>query len=470
MSNMKLLGFPNHTAQAYVLAATTGEPGLEPAEMGASWLQTDEPSDRARLTILDPYHSQIGFDTNLVPITIEGIAAVNHNVADGGQIRFVGWNGSVPGVINLPARATPSVIVTSSNRTGAATNVDELIASPDGLIMNPTNAALSWSVTLRFTAPTGTINTGADMMAVVVRARRVFTGAGADDPRTLPVLTASLAAPAFALGSRAVTVSAAEGQIFIFPFKRSDFTSLSDLQVKLDFTTGASFSGAQYAVLESVACYYEQVTLNTPTHDSGWITVETDSRLARQAPAQHTHYFPTLPWEGIIAYAVQFRTDQSTHNPQTTTTGLVAQGVVPEDPVSFVQAGVLPAGGVIAPGRGVRHGSGPMAGTPEVQMLSGSSVGGQSYGSDAYAYRASGPIEVMVTREELRLLQDQVGFRKGRSSPFYLALEPDVDAEYQMFTAYWATLKSITEPRPLGRYKADGSMLFSIEISFQEKL
>lgn len=469
--NIRLLGFPNHTAQAYVLAATTGQPGLEPDGMEAVYVKTDEPSDRARLALLDPFHSQIGFDTNLVPITIDGLAAVRHNVADGGQIRFVGWGGSSPGVLNPPTIAVPSTIVASTNRTGSASNVDELIAAPDGLTMGPSDTALAWSVTLRFTALSGTINTAADMMAIVVRVRRMFTGAGADDPRTLPVVTASLAAPVFALGRRAVTVSDAEGQIFIFPFQRSSFTSVSDLQVKLDFTTGASFSGAQYAVLESAACYYEQVTVGSPTHDSGWMTVSTDSRLARTAPTQHLHYFPETPWENITAYAVQFRTDQAIHDLPFTVTGLVPQGGVPEDPLTYIDVGVVPAGVAIAPSRGIRHGAGPMAGTPEVSSAGNSTtLGGQSYGSDVYGFRASGPVEIMVTRDELRLLQDQIGFRKGRTSPFYIALEPDVALEYQMFSAYWAVLKSISEPRPLGRYKTDGSMLFSVELSFQERL
>lgn len=469
MSNITMWGFPNHTAQAYTTAATIGG-GIEPADMVASWLKTDEPKDIARITTLDPYASQWGFDTNLVPLTIDALALVNHNIADGGQIRFVGWGGSVVGILNLPTMPPPQTVVASTNMTGAVGDIDETISASDGLSMAPTNPALPWSVTLRFFSLGGTINTGADMMAIVIRTRRVFTGAGASDPRTLPIVTAALAAPTFALGYRAVTVSTTGGQIFIFPFRRSDFTSVADCQVKLDFTPGTSFSGGQYAVLETVACYYDAVTVNSPTHDSGWVTWQTNSLLARVAPTQHMHYIPPTPWTNIIAYGVQLRSDQSIHVPLKTAAGLVPAPVVPTNPLTFVQAGVAPAGPAIAPAAGVRKGAGPMSGSPETVSVGGTTGGGQAYGADAYGFRTSPPLELIVTRDELLLLQDQLGFRKGKNSPFYVAVEPGVAQQYQMFTAYWATLKSMSEPRPLGRYKADGTMKFSVEVAFQEKI
>lgn len=469
MSNIVLFPFPNHSAQAYATASTVGG-GIEPADMPASLLKTDEPSEIARLTTLDPFATQIGFETKLLRNTIDGLALVNHNVADGGQIRFVGWGGSSAGTQNLPSTIPPQTVVASTNMTGAVGNVDEGISASDGLNMAPTTTTSPWSVTLRFFSLGGTINTGDDMMAIVVRVRRAFSGAGATLPASLPLVTASLAAPAFALGYRAVTVSATGGQIFIFPFKRSNFTSVADCQVKLDFTPGLSASGGQYAVLETVACYYDATTLSSPTHDSGWMTVESDSRLARVAPSQHIHYIPPTPWTNIISYAVQFRTDQAIHNPLVTVDGIVPVEAVPTDPVAYVQAGVFAAGQAIIPALGVRAGRGPMAGYPESVAMEGTTVGGQSYGADAYSFRSIPPLEVVVTRDELLLLQDQIGYRKGRSSPFYVAVEPGVAQKYQVFSSGWVTLASMSPPRPFGRYKADGSMKFLVEVSFVEHL
>jgi len=471
LSNIVMLGFPNHSAQAYATASTAGG-GIEPADMPASKLKTDEPSEISRLTTLDPYFSQIGFDTAFLRSTIDGLALVNHNVADGGQIRFVGWGGSSGSTLNLPSIPPPQTVVASTNMTGTVGNIDEGISASDGLNMSPTTTTLPWSVTLRFFSLGGTINTGADMMAIVIRVRRAFSGAGATSPASLPLVSAYLLGTSFWLemGSRAVTVTATGGQILIFPFKRSDFTSVSDCQVKLDFTPGVSASGGQYAVLETAACYYDTVTASSPTHDSGWMTVESDSRLARVAPTQHIHYLPSTPWTDIYSYAVQYRTDQAIHNPLVTVDGVVPVGAVPADPVAFVQAGVFPAGRALIPELGVRFGRGPMAGTPEVVSIEGSTAGGQAYGADAYAFRSIPPLELIVTRDELLLLQDQLGFRKGRSSPFYVAVEPGVAMKYQLFSAGWVTLASISPPRPFGKYKTDGAMKFLVEVSFVERL
>lgn len=472
MSNIVVFGFPNHSAEAYTVAQTVIAT-YDPPLMGPELLKTDEPSERARKSTLDPYYTMWGFDTSLVPLTIDGLALVNHNIADGGQVRFVGWGGAVAGTLNLPTRVVATSIVASTNLTGTIANIDETIDAPDGVFMGPSNAALSWSVTLKFPSLSGTINTGADMMALVVRARRVFTGAGATNPLALPKFTASLAAPAFPLSFRAVTVSATGGQVFIFPFKRSDFTSTSDFQATFESVPGHSFSGGQHAVLEVAAVYYDAVTLNSPTHDSGWLTWQTDSRLARTAPSQHVHYFPPTPWENIIGYSVQVRTDQAIHSPLVATGGKIPVGVIPSDPVNYVQAGVFPAGPAIRPAVGVRKGgAGPMAGGPEIVGFAGATAGGQAYGADAYGFREIPPLELIVTRDELTLLQDQLGFRKGQSLPFYLAVEPGVAQKYQMFTAFWATLKSLGKPRALpgDRYKADGTMRFLVEASFIERL
>lgn len=471
MSNIRLLGFPNETAQSYTVPGTVSS-SFDPAEMGPAWLKTNEPSDRARKTILDPKHTQFGFATSLVPLTVQGLAACNHNVTPGGQIRFVGWGGTVASVLNIPSATIPSTVIASTNLTGAVTDIDEAIDSPDGLNMGPTNTALPWSVTLRFGSTSGTLNTGADMFALVLRVRRVFVGGSADTASFLPKLTASLAAPALPLGSRAVTRSTAGGQLFIFPFRRSDFTSTTDIQATLAFAPGLDLSAAvHYAVLETAAVYYETVTLNSPTLDSGWITWTTDNRAARTRPNQHAHYFPPAAWGNVIAYGVQIRSDQAEHLPRTISTGEIPAATVPTDPSTFVEVGVFPAGGVIAPEVGVRKGGpGPMGMTADVTGLSGLTAGGQSYGADAFVRRVSPPLELIVTRDELLQLQNQIAIGLGTSGAFYVAVEPDVAQAYQTATGYWATLKGMSEPRPLSRYKAGGSMKFTVDLTFQEKL
>ncbi len=469
MSNIVLWGFPNHTAQSYTTGFSAGGGTTEPAGMTPDKLKTDEPSEIARLTTLDPYFSQWGFDTQNLPLTIDGLALVNHNIADGGQVRFVGWD-SNPQVLNLPSTIPPQTVVASTNMTGTVANIDEGISAPDGLSMSPTDTTLPWAVTLRFFSLGGTINTGDDMMAIVIRVRRAFTGAGATSPSTLPIVAARIGSGSIWLGHRPVTVTTAGGQILIFPFKRSEFTDVADCQVRLNFSPGLSASGGQYAVLETVACYYDQVGISSPTHDSGWMTVDSDSRLARIAPSQHTHYVPPTPWTNIVAYAVQVRSDQAIHDPLVTSAGIVPVAAVPSNPVSHVQAGVFPVGQGIKPAIGVRAGRGPMAGLPESVSTDGTTAGGQNYGADAYSFRSIPPLELIVTRDELLLLQDQLGFRKGRSSPFYVAVEPGVALKYQLFSAGWVTLASMSAPRPFGRYKTDGTMKFVVEVSFVEYL
>lgn len=472
MSNIIILGLPNHTAQPYMLAGVA-DAAYEPAGMEADYLRTEEPTDRARVTTLDPRKTQWGFESRGLPATYDGFALVNHNLYPGSQVR---WIGTADGLLHHlePYRLAPNAILGSTNLSGTVAAVDEEISSADGIYVGPTTSGPSplgqWFVRFGFPALAVTPHAGIDMLAFVLKMRRQFTGAGAVLPRTVPTVTIRLyeaGALRRLLGRRAVTSQ--DGQLLIFPFSVADLATASgaDIECDLSVTPGASDSGGSYAELDTLSLYYEGPFGGV--FDSGWVTFLADPRPAPSFAPRYVHHFPSVAPTTMTGYSVLIRSDQAVHDPPTTNVNDETPEGAANNPASFVDAGVSVAGVAARPAVGIMRGGGP-APRIEVVELSGVSAGGQSYGADSVRRLVTEPMELIVTRDELNLLQDQIAFRRGRSGGFYVAMEPDVAAIYQARTSFWATLKEMSAPTAHGRYKADGSMRFRVTVSFAEKL
>lgn len=471
MSNLLILGAPNLTAEAYTTVSTTGFAGLSPVGMEPSYLKTEEPTDIARLTLLDPKHTQFLIDFAGLDSIISAFAPVNHNIAPGGRVRLIGWfNAATPWVYQVQA---PNAIAASTNITGGVTNVDEAIDTPDGLVITPTAPTSLWLARFSFASLSFTPDTREDMGAFVLRARLNATGAGATAPISYPKLTVDLwenGTLKKTLGYRAVTRSTAGGQVLIFPFSFSDLTAPSgvNLEVTVTCTVGASVSGSQFISLEALALYYEKdpSIAGLTLQDSGWFDV---LGKVPKAPSANFHaMWTSQPWTGIQSVVLVIQTDQAAHDGMVRTQDdTVPVGAI-SAPDSFVQVGTLPLGLAKVLDDGVRKHGGPKA-RPVSTPLGSSTAGGQTYGADAYRRREMRGLDLRVSRDELAWLQYEIAYKKGETGAVYVAMEPDVELGYQVFTAFWGTA-DIGEPVADGKYKPGGGMKFALSASFIEKL
>jgi len=466
---MKILGLPNHAVQSYATLDASSFAGLFPPQFEPELVLNEEPSERTRFTLLDPYHTQLALGTSGLLSLFHGFAIINHNINDGGQFRILG---SILGPsLHLPTRAAPTSISNATNISGSVSDVDEAIDTPDGLSITPTVTSDSWGFTCDFPTPGGTLGSIADALCFVVRARRAFSGAGATAPQTYPSLSIKLTEGGSlirSLGYRAVTETAAGGQILIFPFSKSELADPTGagIQAEIDGSVGLSASGHQYIALETVSFYWES---GFAGFDSGWITVDNgDDRPAPLQPSRSSHYFPDTAWTALDGITLLIRSDQTRHDPPKTQGSVIPVGAI-APAKTVIDIGVFCAGEGITLGRGIKKGSGPLAG-PETVAFDSSTIAGQPYGADSYRFRSTDPIEVLVTRDEALFLQDQLAYRRGQFGAFYVVLEPDIATYYQLMSSFWARLKSLSRPHPLGRYRADGQMLHSMEVQFTERL
>lgn len=473
--NVMILGLPNEGVQGYASFGTNGGV-VSPTGMEPSYLGTEEPSDKARMSSTDSLYTQWLFSSNVVPREIDGLSIVNHNISTGGQIRFVA--STVYGTLVQPTILTkaPSSIPASTNMTGSVGNV---ATAGDATSVGPTPTNQIWDV--RFAWPTFSPDIpilGSSMACFAITCNLLYVGAGATSPVTVPRLHVELwenGVKKVDLGNRALPIAtgAPTSQLFQFPF---DFASLAnpdgrDVECYCSFSVGTSASGSSYGTIDCCAIYYEsQVVGAYGAYDSGWISTPGDTRPAPGRPTKSTHYIPATPWLNVTAAALMIRSDQTTHDP------LVQSGIALKVPAG---AASIPNNyidvGVWCLGVGLLCSIGAKADlkyfTPTAQNLGqGQTIFGQTYAADEFRWRAGEPISLIVTRDELKVLQDQLGWRRGHSGAFYVALEPDVDISYQTFSSAWCTLVSMSAPQELAAYRADGQMLYTVTVQFQEKL
>jgi hypothetical protein len=474
--NVVILGLPNEGIQGYASFGSNGVVSI-PTGMEPLYLGTEEPSDKARMLSIDPKNTQWVFSTGGIPRIINGSALVGHNLQAGSQVRFLGHSYSDLTSLSLLQKA-PNAIASSTNATGVVGNVDEQLSFPDGLVIAPTVTTNPWDV--RFSWPTFTPNfpkLGASMACFSVEMNVVYVGLGATAPVTLPKVTVQLwenGSLVLDLGYRGVAVGSTSptSQIFTFPF---NFASLAnpdgrDLECKVLCTPGTSFSGSSYINLEAITVYYEsQLSVDYSDWDSGWLIIPGDTRPSPSQPTKSFHYIPAVPWTNVSAMVVLIRTDQTVHNPLITNSGTIVAGTIAANPNMYIDIGIWCMGDGITCSLGAKNDLKYF--TPMAQNLNqGQTIFGQTYAADEFRWRAGEPINLIVTRDELKVLQDQLGWRRGHSGAFYVALEPDVDIGYQTFSSAWCTLVSMSAPQELGAYRQDGQMQYTLTIQFQEKL
>lgn len=472
--NVTILGLPNDGAQAYTTFGTNIA-GTPPAGLEAFYLGTEEPSERSRIPTLDPLNTQWLASTSGIQREIDGLSIVNHNFRAGSQVRFLG--GTYTGIIQYTqAQLSPNAIASSTNLAGVVGNIDETISAPDGLIVGPSTTIADWNVRVSFPnfSPIPLLGYSRACFCLVVH----LVSAGGD--LTYPRLDCELwenGVKISSLGWRAVSQAT---QILTFPF---DFASLPghidgrDLECKILATEGGTGVGLTYCTLDALVVYYETATPASGADylahgwDSGWIDVPGDVRPSQSQPTRSIHYIPTTPWgvtSGPAAFVLMVRADNTTHNPLNPGL-LVPAGATIVFPDTYVQAGVWCFGAGLICSSGAKNDLKYF--TPASQNLGqGQTIFGQTYAADEFRWRAGEPINLIVTRDELKTLQDQLGWRRGHSGAFYVALEPDVDISYQVFSSAWCTLISMSTPQELGAYRQDGQMLYTITVQFQEKL
>lgn len=467
--NLTLLGLPNYGAETFGVFGASGAP--EPALMTSSKLKTEEPTELARMTTLDPIYTQWTFTTNSISVDVRGFSVVNHNFAPNTWYRILAAN-SAGLFSSQPSTAPPTAIEASTNITGGVTNVDEAISSADGLIITPTVNTNMWSVRLSWGAFSPTPKITGNMSSVVINAKLVWVGSGATSPITAPSMIVELWEGGVfksSLGQRAVNVSSAN-QILIFPFDFSSLTATSgaNLEIKVTSYPGSSTSGSSYATMDTISIYYESSSVSY-SYDSGWIqlTDSTSNRYGPDDPVKLLHYIPSSTWTIAVAKLL-IRTDQANHDLITFGGGAGALTAYTATPKSYIEAGVWCIGNGLVLSIGLQEHT-PIGSLVEVTEVGVRTLAGNSYSADLFRERVSDPIDVVVTRDELVLLQNQLAWKRGKRGAFYVAMEPDLADVYQQFTAFWCTLESMSVPRQI-TYSSTGSNLYSVTLQFREKL
>lgn len=475
---LTIIGIPNHSAQPYgMFSVPAGAP--TPADLGPEWLKTDEPHETARITSLDPTYSQWLFDADTLPLTINGIAGVNHNFKDGTQYRLIGSRlAAVAGIVW--EKKAPNSLTNMGNATGGVGNIDEAIASPDGLYVGPTLTTSPWSVDLGFSAFSPAPRVGAteeaQYAAIVIRAKRTYSGGGEADPTKSPYLMVSLQESGVIvrnLGIRAIQDTSTNGQILIFPFDFSELIDSSGANLEINIYGGQGFStvGHSYCQVEAVSVYYENQTVSADfAYDSGWVTIDNQDRkgvTGLDRPVKNFHYLPTIPWTTVNNVVLMIRGDQTIHDPLLGTSNRIPESGLTEVD-SYYELGCLVIGEGLTLDTGqLYEGPGP-ASTVASTSLGDTSISGRTYAVDLFRAREASDIEIVVTRSELNTLQEELLYRRGSAGPVYLAMNPDIPTIYQEFVSFWAVVVDHSRPEHIG----GGSLpnAYKMTLSFQEKL
>lgn len=469
---MTLIGVrENVLEQDYCTISTDGF--AEPSGLEASNLKTQEPSEVARINTLDPKHTIWRFDLSS-EATLDGFALVNHNLLPGDYVRFTAR--SLTSSDFDEHQTAPNAIAASTNITGAVTDVDEAIDTPDAALIEPTTKTSNW--TARFSWPnlTGIPLPGTARGQFVLRMLRKYTGAGSSNPVvTYPKLTVDLYEAGvlkLSLGWRAVTSLDAAGQIFIFPFNPNLLTTASGADIECVVTctpgisgvTGSLFFG-QYAAMDTLSLYHESLAGAGGPLSSDYIQISEPG--GKDAPTKSIHYAAASPLDFVISGRVWVLSDGAIKDPKTRLVdGAVAAGVIDSEPQTYIEAGVWAGGSKFELSTGIQQ-DGPQVNV-EIEEIVGNTVGGQTHGADSFRRRICDPTTIVVSREEKDFLMS-IAWEQGHSGAFYVILESGIDIARQLFTSFWATLKSISTPRQL-MLQGDEEAKYSMTIAFEEKL
>jgi hypothetical protein len=357
-------------------------------------------------------------------------------------------------------QVAPSSIISSNNRTGAVTVVDEAVFTPDSSYMTPTNVALEWDVRLGFPTPAVAPIAGIGKSILVLR-----VVLGGTPNKFYPKCSVSIYqnTTLFAtLGYRAVADPL--GQLFIFPWNALGIlTSGSNLRAQIDFEPGDNGS---YAKLELARLYFESSSVSD---DTGWLPSTSGSSIDEESGAPPTlslQHFPLVSWTGVTQLSFMFLDDQVDHDPDLggTLVSVPTDNVIKAVAPGYIEAGVAVIGVAIQTQIGVPNSEPPRVGI-HTESVNGRTLGGQSYGAVLYSFRTAS-FTLILTEDEANRFMAEIPWRKGVSGAFYLSLEPDADAANQTFTSFWCTLsEDVNDLQNFGNVDTR-----RISISVEEKL
>lgn len=415
---VKILGLP-----AWPVGSTATLGGGESSDLPASNVLDTEPTKISRCESTDPRYTQWNIR---VPITdgpglyetkdVGGIAVINHSIKSG-QYRFIGTteDGASSG-----ANYAPTSIPSSSGFTGAVTDIDDDPVSSDGL----TATLGTGHVRVRFTNPASALKLGANRQCFVVR---VSEGVSS----TATELTAELYENGVLKGGLGTVVIGGPGnptQTVWWSWDASLLSSASATNIEVRLVAIDPYGAGPLVTIYGMS-FRAALANESVEFDSGWRDVpeysETDDGTT---PTRSLHYFPDTPWVGVAHVVAMFRV------PTGLTVLEVTSGATPN---LYVDIGRILLGTTFTPQYGLKQNS--IRTNVGVQQHSGSAMAGQAYSADAFRYRMA-DFTLILTRSERDTLVNSLDWRKGLSSPFYIALEPSLDLSYQQFTAFYCVV------------------------------
>jgi len=460
--------YPNLGAIANGIGGYSANP-LQAGSMPTSLLGTEEPSELARVTTIDPQFAAFTWNSYTDATLINGVALVNSNIRSGGLWRVDS------GVATSPFRHTfPTSLTGGVNITGGFGNIDEQWHNgggadmADGLFVAPTNNDLGYEFRANFNVHLVTPKQGANRGIVFLRMKSVNT-----PNLEYPVVAVELwesGVKKRLLGARFVLTSTAL-QNFIFTFDYAELTTPNNVQIKvIGYCDSTSVGGGLAATskVETLGIYYEDASV-TDVADTGWqLNQLRNADPASPAPTTSLDWLYASPVTKI-SLTVRLLDDQTTHIADALATrSLPIAMAIGSTPDGFVQAGVMPLGPALFLTRGWKP-PGPKS-RVIVTTDSGTSMAGNPYGSDGFRQRGvSGTFS--LDRIEDKLLAELLDWRRGHVGAFWLSADPDLDPAYRQFLAFWATVKERGESLPEEQdYTAATTYLFSKEYDFEERL
>lgn len=476
----------NHVGRTYCIPAAVNPVTFEPAGMEASYLQTEEPSEKARITTLDPFNTRWYINFLTSSVDVDGLAIVNSNLSPHGYYRFVGNDNQDGGNYQTTLETAPSALANTSNVAGVVGDIDEQIVAPDSLFVGPSTTTNTWSLDIQFGTLSAVPKQGTAMAYIVIVAKLFGTPVDA-----YPVLAWNLRESGVDKGpvtSRAVTVSTGTGQVFVFPFNPADLLdpTMANVECHIVGYTGDGGGGGSYFKIDAVQLYYEDIA-HTSRFDSGWLP-----RPLSQDATDYDGPQPTINLEYFLEDTVTL--GATTALPQPRVTVMLLDDQADHDPISAAYAAKPDAASVLALRRtpdgfvdigvavigpavflsspsGVPYGSAGPQSPVEVNNVGGVSIVGSSYGSDSFRQRTI-IVELRATREELGTLKDRIVFRRGTSGAFYFSAEPDIQSKYKTFNSGWWTVRSFGPESqvPMAYDDGDGTLLYTFNVELEEKL
>jgi hypothetical protein len=451
-------------------ALVTVPASYESASLKAIHAQTEEPSELSRILTTNPEFTYWNASFLSLIRSVGGLAVINSNLSPNGYYRFLA---SDDYAVATPAYQynPPLAIEASTNISGGVSSVDEAISAPDASFVEPTVTTSSWNARFSFGTPTPTITSGANMAAFVLRMLMVGS-----DVTSYPGVAAELWESGVLvrkLGTRAVSVSTGDGQLFIFPFNPTELSASDLSNVEVRVAASAGVGTGVYAKLNTVALLTDKTAASGYSHDSGWIASPAQYFVGDEespVPQLSFDYFPTAEWaddvEGVLLLIMD---DQAVASPlDSDTAKSVPIGLIPSAPSGYAQIGIFAAGPALI----LEHG--PQAGAESsiiVEGYEGATEGGQSYGADAFRRRATN-VNFTLNRDEKDALLKGIDWQRGKSGPIYVNLDPDLSGQYSEFVSGWVTAAEAGPAIPIApqRWAADQTMLFTKAYVFEEKL